>query len=80
MEAFENRLGGVAAPGIGEVLNTTANVQQQIVGVQTLANGALTVANASADAVNTAAAVSQNAGLPGADEIPPVDRYEARYG
>lgn len=80
VEAFENRLGGVSAPGIGEVITTTANVQAQIVGVQTLATGALTVANASADAVNTVAAVSQSAGLPGADEITPVDRYEARYG
>lgn len=79
-EVAENRLAGISGPKMTEVLATSTAVQEQIVNVQTLATGALSVANASADAVNTTAAVAQDAGLPGADSIPAVDRYEARYG
>lgn len=65
---------------IAQVVDTVEATQTQVVAVDQVANGALSVANASADAINTAASVMVDNSLSGAEAVPEVDRYEARYG
>lgn len=73
---FLDNMKGLTLP---QVVSQVRDAQAQVVAVQQIATGALTVANASADAVNTASQVAVSNGLAGATSIPKVQRFKGDY-
>lgn len=71
-EIAENRLGGINAPTVPEVVTTAAQTQSQVLAVQTSADNAIQTVNACVTSVNTAKQVAVNNNLSGATQIPTV--------
>ena len=71
-EIAENRLGGIDAPTVPEVVNTSEQTQTQVLAVQQNTDAAIQTVNSCVDAVNTTKQVVVNNNLSGATQIPTV--------
>lgn len=75
-EVFENRLGGINAKTVPEVVSTTEQTQSQVLSVQTGVQSIGTQVVAITDAVNTTTQVAQNNNLSGSTQIPRLPSYK----
>jgi hypothetical protein len=71
-EIAENRLGGIEAATLPQVVTTQVQTQAQVVSVQSGVSSVGQQVSAVTDAVNTATQVAISNGLAGADQIPVV--------
>lgn len=76
-EVAETRLGGIDAETVPQVIAKQDQTNVYVTDAQTNIAGLGAQVNAVTDAVNTQTQVSQNANLPGADQIPNVPPYRA---
>lgn len=77
-EIADNRLGGVSAPTVTQVVDTQTQVQAQITATDTVVQASIVQSNAIATAVNTQTAVSQQNNLSGANQIPKAPTLSTR--
>jgi hypothetical protein len=75
-EIAENRLGGIDAPTVPEVVTTTVQTQSQVIGVQTGIQSMGQQVSAITDTVNTQTQVAQNSNLSGSSQIPRLPSYK----
>jgi hypothetical protein len=75
-EIFENRLGGVNAKTVPQVVTEQAQTQTQVLQVQTQSAQVAVAIGDIASTVNTATQVAQNNDLSGSDQIPRLPNYK----
>lgn len=72
----ENRLGGIDAITIPEVVSSQSSVQDQVLSVQQSVQQVGAQVSAVTDVVNTQTQVSQNSNLPGSGQISKLPSYK----
>lgn len=77
-EVADNRLGGIDAPTVPDVVTTAKQTQAQVLTVKQDADAAIQTVNSCVDAVNTTKQVAVNNNLSGSTQIPTLQRLNPK--